>query len=318
MEHRFLAMGTEISIKLICTARDRNTARAAIDQAVHLLHDFGHDGWAWGSGVVAEINQALAAGEIAKIPITLRPLFKRAWQIRQETDGLYEPRIAQLVRLWGFDDVARLRESPPERNEIDTLLSALKAAPAYDGGDRYGPAPGAGWDFGGIGKGFIIDQVLELLRARGFSDAVVDAGGNLAVRGGHVARPWRVGIRDPRPATAIPRLLVSLDVSDEAVITHGDDQRFFEHAGRRYAHILCPFTGAPVQGLRSITVVHPDATRADAAGAAVFVAGKEGWRKLAKKLALAQVIAIYDEGMVHAPPALARRLQLKGGDKIMS
>lgn len=309
IHQRFLAMGTEVSVRLICTdSSQRDDALCAIQAVINLMHEFGRDAWAWGDGALSAFNRTLAAGEAAQIPANLQGLFARAWQVRQQTDGLFEPRIAQLVHLWGFDDVARLRDSPPSQHEIDVLLSALHAAPDYKGAGRYGPAPGVAWDFGGIGKGHIVDMALDLLRERGFGNAIVNAGGNLAVRGAHHARPWRAAVRDPRSPEGALRLLASLDVRDEAVITHGDDQRYFEHEGLRYAHILSPDTGAPVQGLRSLTVVHTDATLADAGGAALFVAGIDDWQAVAKILSIDQVLVVREDGRVQATATLAARL----------
>jgi thiamine biosynthesis lipoprotein len=309
IDQRFLAMGTEISVKLVCTHRSRREeALKAIGQVVDLMHEFGHEAWAWGDGALSRFNTALCAGETPEIPSTLRELFEKAWNIRQKSDGLFEPRVAQLVRLWGFDDVARLRERPPQLHEIEQLLRAMSAAPDLNGATHYGPAPDVAWDFGGIGKGYIVDKALDILCQRGFGDAVVDAGGNLAARGSHHMRPWRVAIRDPRSSQEPRRLLASLQVFDEAVITHGDDQRYFEHEGRRYSHILHPKTGVSVQGFRSLTVVHRDATLADAGGAALYVAGPESWRVLARKMGIDQVLIACEDGSIQVTPALAQRI----------
>jgi thiamine biosynthesis lipoprotein len=246
----------------------------------------------------------------------MRPLFACAWDLRQATGGLFEPRVAALVRLWGFDDIARLRSAPPSAAEIEQRLADLRAAPPYDGSGHYGPAPGIGWDFGGIAKGYVVDLALQELERLGFTDATVDAGGNLAVRGARPERPWHIGIRKPlAPHEDIdaPSLLAALDARDEAVNTHGDDQRFFIHEGRRYAHILHPATGRPVHGLRSLTVVHRDGAMAEAGGAALFVAGPQQWPGLAAQLGLAQLMAVDDDGRVTATPALATRLQPQPG-----
>jgi thiamine biosynthesis lipoprotein len=312
IERQFLAMGTPISVKLALHGKDRKVeAEGAISDVCDLISDFGRDGWAWGSGALARINRMLAAGDTAQIPAQLKPLLVRAWEIRQATGGLFEPRIAALVRLWGFDDVARTRTSPPDECEIESLLAALRAAPDYHGGNTYGPAPGVAWDLGGIGKGYIIDAALDILCQRGFTDAVVDAGGNLAVRGTRHDQPWHVGIRDPRSAAHSPQLLAALDTHNEAVITHGDDQRYFDYGGRRYSHILDPVTGTPVSGLSSLTVVHRDGTLADAAGAALFIAGRDGWKPLAARLRIDQVLVVTSDGLVQATAPLARRLKLR-------
>ena len=309
IDQRFLAMGTEISVKLVCSHRSqRSDALLAIERVSELMHAFGREAWAWGDGSLSKFNAALSSGGTPKIPFGLRELFTKAWKIHQQSGGLFEPRLAQLVRLWGFDDVARLRESPPTSPEIEALMRALSAAPNFNDAMYYGPAPNVGWDFGGIGKGYIVDKALDLLRRSQFGDAIVDAGGNLAARGSHHSRPWRVAVRDPRSSQEPRRLLASLEVFNEAVITHGDDQRYFEFDGRRYSHILNPKTGTSVQGFRSLTVVHPDATLADGGGAALFVAGPDSWRAVAKKLGIDQVLIARENGHVQATSALARRL----------
>lgn len=314
----FFAMGTNVSITISVPGprSRRDEAVEAIAEVERLMQEFGRHWWAWGNGSLAHINEQLRSGRVAEIPHAMRSLFSRAWAVRQATGGMFEPRIASLVRLWGFHDMAMLRDTPPEPDQIDLLLSSLKAAPSYDGGATYGPAPDVGWDFGGIGKGWIVDIALEVLRTRGFPDAIVDAGGNLAVRGGRGDRPWRVGIRDPRSDAEAPTLIASLVARDEAVNTHGDDQRFFEHQGERFAHILDPTTGRPARGLRSLTVVHPDGTLAEAGGAALYVAGREGWRRLSRKLGLNQVLVVTDTGEIQATAALAARIKPEGETKL--
>lgn len=306
----FFAMGTEVSVTVAVGHRRRRTeATEAIAEVERSMQDFGRHWWAWGDGALASINAQLTAGGVAEIPPGMRALFARAWAVCQASGGLFEPRIASLVRLWGFDDMARLRDSPPDASQIALLLAALRAAPPYDGGATYGPAPGIGWDFGGIGKGWIVNAALEILRRQGFADAIVDAGGNLAVSGGRGDRPWRIGIRNPRSDPEAPTLIASMAACNESVNTHGDDQRFFEFGGRRYSHILDPATGWPAHGLRSLTVVHADGSLAEAGGAALFVAGRDDWRHLARKLGINQVLAVTDDGTVQATAALAARIR---------
>jgi len=288
-QHRFLSMGTMITLTVCAGAWTRRRRVADAMAAVQARMDaFGRDFWGFGDGRLAQMNRELAAGRHSAIPDDMRALFDRASSIRDASGGLFDPRIGALVRAWGFDDPARQRSAPPTASEVRAAL----AAPA--------------WDFGAIGKGYIVDECLELLAARGFSHASIDAGGNVAVRGQRAGRPWRIGIRDPRGA-ASDTLIARLDARDESVITHADDQRFFEHDGVRYSHILDPRTGRPARGLRSVTVVHGDGTLADAGGAALFVAGRQ-WRALAARLELDQVMAITDDGEIELTPALARRI----------
>lgn len=316
----FFAMGTQISVSVSApgSRRRREAAGEAIAEVERMMQTFGKHWWPWGNGELSRINRRLAEGGVAEIPVAMRVLFGRAWAISRASGGLYEPRIAQLVQLWGFHDLAAMRQTPPEPAQVGHYLQALRAAPAYDGGATYGPAPDVGWDFGGIGKGWIVDAALDLLRDRGFPDAVVDAGGNLAARGARGDNPWRIGIRDPRSDPLSPRLVATLMAHDEAVNTHGDDQRYFEVDGRRYAHILDPATGCPASGLRSLTVVHADGTLAEAAGAALYVAGRQHWPQMARKLGLADVLAVNEDGEVEATAHLAKRIRPENGTQIRS
>lgn len=318
VRRNFLAMGTEITVTLAPQRRGQfRSVKRAMSELKTLLRNFGHDGWAWGQGALSGFNQNLAGGLTPTIPHGLRTLFDRAWEIRQASGGLFEPRVAMLVHLWGFDSLERIRSSPPDDADIDALLQALQRAPDYDwASETYGPAPNVAWDFGGIGKGYIVDQALDLLSELGFDSATLDAGGNVAVRGRRRDRPWRIGIRKPLgPNDDIdaPELIATLEASDEAINTHGDDQRFFIHEGRRYAHILDPRTGRCASGLRSLTVVHADGTLAEAGGAALFVAGPQRWPELAPLLGIEQVLAVDDQGGVSVTAALAQRLQPEPG-----
>jgi FAD:protein FMN transferase len=310
IKRSFLAMGTEVTVTLAIAAGQAQCAEAAIAELRALVEQFGRDGWAWGAGALGAFNAALARGGVASVPKSLQPLFAAAWRTRVRSGGCYEPRIAALVKLWGFDCMDHLRNAPPSPDLIATALAALHAAPPYEGGDHYGPAPGIGWDLGGIGKGYIVDCGLGLLQQRGFSNAMLDAGGNLAARGVRSDRPWRAGVRDPRSPAHAPQLLLTIDVADEAVITHGDDQRYFDYAGQRYAHLIDPSSGWPVQGLRALTVIDRDAARADSEGAALFVAGAQRWPALARQLGLSKVLAVADDGSLQMTSALANRAQI--------
>jgi thiamine biosynthesis lipoprotein len=244
------------------------------------------------------------------VPELLLPLFVRATEIADASAGWFEPRIGRLVQLWGFDSPEHNRNAPPSPAEVTEALTRLGATPAFAGETSYGPAPGAAWDMGAIGKGYIAELALSWLAYRGFDHALLNAGGHVAARGRAGQRAWRVGIRDPRPSATELGMIGELTIGDESVVTHGDDQRYFEHAGQRYAHLLDPRTGWPAAGIRSLTVVHADGVLADAGGAALFAAGPDRWRALATRLGLASVLVVTEAGEVLVTDDLTTRIQL--------
>jgi len=308
---RFLAMGTEVLVTVAADRRSKAGVERALDEVRHLLIDFGRDAWAWGEGALAQLNRRQVDGHPVAIPKALHGLFVKAWAIHRSSHGLFEPRLAALVRLWGFDDPARLRSEPPAAAEIAALRAALAAAPDYDGSLRYGPAAHTGWDFGALGKGYIVDRALEGLRKAGYGDATIDAGGHVATRGKRDNRPWRTGIRDPFEQAEQAYVLASIQPGEGSVVTHGVDQRGFEHEGLRYSHLLDPATGWPAQGLQALTVVDADGALADAAGAALFVAGPARWPALAQQLGLRRVLALNADGTATVTRTLARELSWK-------
>lgn len=303
------ALGTLVEITLwLGEERSREAAEAALAQAEQLLRQRERQWSAWGDGELGDFNRRLAAGQAAPVPPPLRPLFARAWSLRERSGGAFDPRVGRLVQLWGFDDEAHYRTEPPPAADIDAARRALAAAPAYRAGAPFGPAPGVTWDFGAIAKGAIIDEIGARLVAAGFDDHLVNAGGNLKASGRHGERPWRIGIRAPRGGPA--ELLASLQTeAAEGIVTSGDYERFFEHGGRRYHHILDPQSGAPARGLQAVTVVAPEALLADAASTALFVAGPDRWPSMAEALGVQQVLVVDDEGRAAATPALAARLR---------
>ena len=129
-------------------------------------------------------------------------------------------------------------------------------------------------DFGAFGKGYGIDLAIEKLRKMGIENAIVNAGGDLRAIGSRSGTPWRIAIRRPSGAGVLG--VIKTD-SDESIFTSGDYERNFVWQGVRYHHIIDPRTGYPAKGVSSVTVIHTDATTADAAATALFVAGMKDW-----------------------------------------
>jgi thiamine biosynthesis lipoprotein len=135
---------------------------------------------------------------------------------------------------------------------------------------------------GGIGKGYAVDKAVAILRTRGFSNFLVQAGGDLYAAGMRGGRPWRVGIRDPRGAP--DQSFAAVDLSDSTFSTSGDYERFFLYGGRRYHHIIDPDTGEPTRHTRSVTILATSATQSDAIDTGVFLLGPDEGMALIERL----------------------------------
>ncbi len=149
--------------------------------------------------------------------------------------------------------------------------------------------PGTRINLGGIAKGYSVERVIALLRTAGVKHALATAGGDTRLLGDHHGAPWVIGIRDPDDEKG---LITKLALEDEAISTSGDYERFFDEGGKRYHHIINPRTGKSATGVRSVTIVGPDAVMTEGLTKTVFINGAE------KGLALVNSLKVYDAVIV--------------------
>lgn len=300
--HRFTAMGTLVDVNIWGVPPVEAEAAAKELEALFVAL---HAAWdPWGDGALGAVNRALAAGEPITPDPDLAQLLDEAAALTESTDGLFDPAIGSLVRLWGFSNDEARPSAPPPADEIAARLAATVPLPEMlvDGVVR-GPA-GVQLDLGGFLKGVAVNRGIELLQARGIEHAIVNAGGDLRAIGRRGERPWRIGIRAARDNSIVAALEVE---DDEAVFTSGDYERYFDYQGRHYHHILDPRTGYPTRGIASVTVVHGDAALADAAATALLVAGPEEWPGMAATLGLDRVLVVFEDGDIELTEALRPR-----------
>lgn len=234
-----------------------------------------------------------AAREAVCLTAATAEVLHAALRWAEASEGRFDPALGAASELW---DVLNRQAPPPER-EVRHLagrgfwrrvdLDRFRGKPAVRFED-----PELHLDLGGIAKGYGIDRAVAALRARGIRHALVTVGGDLYVLG-HApgGEPWRVGIRSPDDPAA---LAATLAVSDRAVATSGDYERFFSWRGTRYHHLIDPETAAPRRSaLRSATVLAARAIDADAAATSVFGMPRDDAVRTARRLAAdAEVIPL--------------------------
>ena len=124
-------------------------------------------------------------------------------------------------------------------------------------------------DLGSVAKGYAGREAAQLLRQAGVSSALLNLGGNIQTVGSRPdGDPWQIGVKDP--STGQPMMVLS--IRDQAVVTSGGYERYFQQDGRTYWHIMDPATGRPAEsGLRSVTIVGDDGLVCDGLSTALFV-----------------------------------------------
>ena len=135
-------------------------------------------------------------------------------------------------------------------------------------------------DVGAVAKGWATEQAAAALRAAGYPDFILSAGGNVVAAGTKNGAPWQVGVQDPDDPDA---LCATVEASDLSVVTSGGYQRYTDIGGVRYHHIIDPDTLYPGAYVRSATVICADSALADALSTACFLLPPEEALALAKE-----------------------------------
>lgn len=263
-------------------------------------------------GSLARMNSIFTqAPSRASVSPLLRDLILHSSEISARSDGLFNPAIGELIRLWGFDDAASNAHLPAPA-DIATLVARQPRMSdiQIDGIEFYAVNPAVRLDFGGYAKGVALDVAAQYLREQGVENALVNIGGNIIALGQRGKRNWRVGIQDPRK----PRALAVVELKDgEAIGTSGDYQRFFVHNGTRYSHIIDPRSGYPAQGTQSVTVLMPPGPRAgalsDALTKPIFIAGPKQWAQMAAQVGAEFVLRVDASGAIELTDAMAQRIE---------
>ena len=228
-----------------------------------------------------------------------------------ETSRLYS-RLSAGVFDITYASVGYLYDYRRHRHPDDTALAAALPGVDYrqlklDAAARtvaFGK-PGMRIDLGGIAKGYAVDRGIDLLKARGFGRAMVNAGGDTRVVGDRFGKPWMIGIRHPDDKE---KVVLRIPLEDAAFSTSGDYERFFDEGGVRYHHIIDPKTGRSPHAVRSVTIIASTATRTDGLSKTVFILGPQAGLEFIDKLPDADAIVIAADGKV----SYSRGLQAPG------
>ena len=220
---------------------------------------------------------ALNHGGRAALSPDAADLLELALGLCRRTDGALDISIYPVLRAWGFTTG---EYAVPDEKTIAALLPLVD----YTRAEPDGVLPeGTEIDLGSVAKGYTGDILAAQLKGSGVTSALLDLGGNIQTVGARPdGSPWRVAVRDPDGEDS--ESLGVIEVEDQAVVTSGGYERYFEQDGVRYWHILDPETGSPAHsGLASVTIVGDSGAVCDGLSTALFVMGREGaldhWRR---------------------------------------
>ena len=200
-----------------------------------------------------------------------------------KSKGAYNIAMGPLTQLWRT--VRRLKQFPSQVQIKNKLLLCDFNKIQLNNQDHsiYLPAKGMQLDFGGIGKGYIAQKVVDYLKKEGVTASLVDAGGDIVFGDAPPNKKgWIVGVNQPEKTDDL--LPEKLQLHNMSVATSGDVYQFIEHDGKKYSHIINPLTGYGVTSLRNVTVIANNGADADWLATACSILPINEAKKLALSL----------------------------------
>ncbi len=311
-ETRGHVFGTTVEVTIYGGSQQRADRLAArVLAEFDRLHKKFH---AWEPSELTALNDSIARGQPYRGDAEMVGLLKSAAVLSARSDQLFNPAIGHLIRLWGFqsgDLCAHTPTTAEVRRWVDArpTLSDLR----YAGTTITSVNPAVMIDLGGYAKGYALDRAAAILRGEQVEAALVNIGGNVLAIGQPGARPWQVGIRDPRGNGTVA--LVPLR-DNEAIGTSGDYERYFMKDGKRRPHIIDPRSGYPIDLVASVTIITSGGDdvglRSDGNSKPLFITGPAGWEPMAKRLGLNEVLLVDTSRRVLLTPAMRARMDASG------
>lgn len=246
---------------------EQKAIRAGIDEVIRIEKLIS----SWDTKSQTSKINANAGIHPVKADKELIQLIQRSKKISQLSKGAFDISFASLKPFWKFDstyaalpDSALVEQSIQKINYINILLTDSTV---------FLKEKGMKIDFGAIGKGYAANRAKLKMIATGIENGIVNAGGDLICWGvNEEKKDWSIGIADPTNKTNI---ISWLNISNMAVVTSGNYEKFIQLNDQKYCHILNPKTGWPVGEIQSVTIICKDAEIADAIATTVFILGKE-------------------------------------------
>ena len=296
-------MGTLVTITAVSPDQDvgNRAMQVAFDEIKRLEQLLS----TWRSdSELSRVNQEAGRRPVQVSSETLE-LVTRSLELGRLTLGGFNIALGPAIEAWSVIERQRI---PDERElqRLKPLVDWTRIQVNKEARTIYLPHTGMRIDVGGIGKGYAADRAVAEMKRVGVMGGVVALSGDIKAFGVLPDRKgFPVGIKHPRREE---ELIAMIDLSDEAVSTAGDYERFFERDGVRYHHILDPHTLQPARTCQSVTVIAKEGTVADGLDTGIFVLGPEQGMALVERLPGVEAIIIDQEGKITVSSGLRARV----------
>ncbi len=225
-------------------------------------------------------------------------LIRRSLRISSLTQGAFDITYGSVdKRLWNFDQHMTSLPDARTARRLVKLIDYRNIILDEGNGTVFLRNKGMRIGFGGIGKGYAAEKARQLMKQHGVQSGIVNAAGDLIAWGCQPnGAPWTIGIADP---DAIRRPFSYMNITDMAVATSGNYEKYVIIDGKKYSHTINPHTGLPVSGIKSVTIICPNAEIADAMATPVMIMGIQAGIAMIDQIKNIACIIIDDNNQIY-------------------
>ncbi len=225
-------------------------------------------------------------------------IIERSIKISSVTQGAFDITYGSIdKRLWNFDQTMTSLPSVKKAKKMVRLINYKNMELNTENKTVFLREKGMRIGFGGIAKGYAAEMAKQVMKKNGVTSGIVNASGDLTAWGTQPdGKPWTVGIVHP-DYKGSP--FSYLNVSDMAVATSGNYEKFVMIDGKKYSHTIDPHTGLPVSGIKSVTIFSPNAEICDALATPVIIMGVENGLHLINQLNQVECLIIDDSNKIY-------------------
>ena len=234
-------------------------------------------------------------------------LIYRSIKISEITQGAFDISYGSIDKsLWNFDKNMTALPDKATARQLVHLINYQNIVLDKPNSTVFLKQKGMRIGFGGIGKGYAAERAKRILKTKGIEGGVVNAGGDLTAWGFQPnGLPWTIGIAAPDHSGHHP--FSSLNITDTSVATSGNYEKFVIINGKKYSHTIDPKTGYPVSGIKSVTIICPDAEIADAMATPVMVMGIKPGLSMIDQMRHIDCVIIDEEDRIHTSKNITLR-----------
>ena len=263
-------MGNRFEISAV--SEDETWAQARIDEAIAEIQRIEALFTTFNDNSQTNRINANAGISPVKVDREVFELVKRSLRISEVTQGAFDITYGSIDKsLWNFDTQMTALPDPKTARQMVRLINYRNVLLDEAEGSVFLKEKGMRIGFGGIGKGYAAEMAKRLMMQRGVENGIVNASGDLTTWGTQPnGEPWTIGIAHP---DAKEQPFSYFNISNISVATSGNYEKYVMIGGKKYSHTIDPKTGLPVSGIKSVTIICPNAEIADAMATPVTVMG---------------------------------------------